>query len=106
MTKFRAQKLDDLLTAEAKAGRAARIAQYASNPMFGNFAAVVHVEADDGSWCELDAESREHAIRLAHNWVEKMGARGASCRMLRGTTGALNPASFYTKFAEIDGDWD
>lgn len=90
MTKFKAQKLGDLLTRSANAGRKARGVSY-----------VVHVEVDDGSWCELDASGSQHARTLADNWVDKMNARGASCRTVNTTTGKpiLNP--FYLKFAQF-----
>lgn len=41
---------------------------------------VVICEADDGSWCELDAESVEHGRLLARTWVdpERGHGRGAS----------------------------
>ena len=68
MTKFAAQSIRDLRTAEADAGRLAREAKF-----------VVSVEVDDGSWCELDADDVTHAERLAMNWVDVMNARGASC---------------------------
>lgn len=68
MTKFAAQSMSDLRTIEATAGRLAREVQF-----------IVNVECDDGSWCELDADSVTHAERLAMNWVDVMNARGASC---------------------------
>lgn len=98
--KFSATKLGDLLTREARIGRAARVAYDAVNNTA--LVAVVHVEADDGSWCELDAESVEHAKALANNWVHKMNARGASCRMLRGgSPGSVALKPFYTVYAEL-----
>lgn len=97
--KFKATKLGDLLTADARIARAQRAAEYAAG-FLSAFAAVVHVEADDGSWCELDAESAEHARTLATNWVQKMGARGASCRMLRGGFGGVKTKPFFTIYAE------
>jgi hypothetical protein len=68
MPKFAAQSINDLRTPEANRGRHAR------RPFF-----VVAVEADDGSWFELDAESMDHARTLAKNQVDLMNARGASC---------------------------
>lgn len=98
--KFKATKLGDLLTAEARIGRAARAASYAGNGT--PFGAVVHIEADDGTWCELDAESEQHARTMADTWVKMMNARGASCRTLRGAlTGMLKLRPFYTVYAEL-----
>lgn len=103
MAKFRATKLGDLLTADARVGRAKRAAEYAAHKT--PFAAVVHIEADDGSWCELDAESEAHAKRMADNWVHTMNARGASCRTLRGAlTGMVKLRPFYTVYAEYGSD--
>lgn len=87
MAKFAAQRLGDLLTVAANRGRKAREVCY-----------VVHVEADDGSWCELDASGTQHARTLADNWVAKMNARGASCRMVNQTTGKCFPNPFYTVY--------
>lgn len=87
MTKFAAQKLGDFLTVAMRAPRQLRGCSF-----------VVHVETDDGSWCELDADSMDHARTLAHNWVDKMGARGASCRNVL-STGKLHLRPFYTYFA-------
>ena len=99
MAKFLATKLGDLLTAPAKAGRAVRASSGVP------FVAVVHVEADDGSWLELDVESVEHAKTLANNWVETQNARGASCRMLR-ANGAVTLKAFYLVFADhMSDDW-
>ena len=67
MPKFYAASIRDLMTAERNAGRVARKCPY-----------IVAVEADDGSWCELDATSLNHGFTLATNWVDKMNARGAS----------------------------
>lgn len=103
MSKFRAKILGDLLTGEARIGRAKRAAEYAAHGT--PFVAVVHIEADDGSWCELDAESVSHAHTIADNWVATMNARGASCRMLRGAlTGIVKLRPFYLKFAPTDFD--
>lgn len=101
MTKFTAQKLGDLLTREATNGRAARIAGYKRAGVA--FTAVVHVEADDGSWFELDATDTHHAHVLADTMVRD-GARGVSCRFLRGTNGRLVMKAFYLKFADHSGD--
>lgn len=67
MPKFSALKIEDLFTVERDAGRVARGVQY-----------IVASEASDGSWCEFDGESFEHAVRLADNAVDKLSARGAS----------------------------
>lgn len=68
MTKFAARSINDLRTVEATMGRSIRNARF-----------VVQCEVDDGSWCELDAEDKAHAERLARNWVDVMSARGCSC---------------------------
>jgi hypothetical protein len=39
---------------------------------------TVAVENDRGEWFLLHAEDVSHAINLARNWVDVMGARGAS----------------------------
>lgn len=68
-TKFAAHSLGQLMMASGRAaGRVARKAKI-----------VVAVEVDDGSWCELDADSEAHAEVLARNWVDVLGARGCSC---------------------------
>ena len=103
MAKFLATKLGDLLTVSAKAGRAVRSATYAD--MGVPFVAVVHAEADDGSWFELDAESVEHAKTLANNAVEVLGARGASCRMV-GDNGTVSLKAFYLIYADYSDDMD
>lgn len=94
MTKFTAQSASEFRTVKANHGRFARECGY-----------VVLVEADDGSWCELDADHRQHARTLADNWVEKMNARGCSCWMVNQKNGKLMNKSFYMKFADnwIDG---
>lgn len=94
-TKFSAQKLGDLLTREANAARVIRRALV-----------VVFVEADDGSWCELDADGVEHAKTLADNWVATQNARGCSCRVVRYPTGKPEAKPFYMKFAPHDFDSD
>jgi len=105
MTKFNAQKLGDLLTTDATIARASRASQYAAQGL--PFLAVVMIEVDDGSWCELDAESYQHAKIIADCWVRSMGARGASCRKLRGPlSGRIELQSFYTVFSTPDGTWD
>ena len=68
MTKFKAQSINDLRTNDATLGRFARGSKF-----------VVDVEVNDGSWCELDADDKAHAERLARNWVDVLNARGASC---------------------------
>lgn len=67
MPKFSALSITDLFTAERDAGRVARGVRY-----------IVASEASDGSWCEFDGESFGHALRLADNAVDNLGARGAS----------------------------
>lgn len=87
MTKFAAQRLTDLLTPAHNRGRKARGVCY-----------VVHVEADDGSWFELDASGSQHARTLADNQVAKMNARGASCRIVYAETGKCMTTPFYTVY--------
>lgn len=41
---------------------------------------AVAVENAKGEWFLLHAEDQHHAGTLARNWVDNMGARGASCR--------------------------
>ena len=67
-TKFTAQSSQDLRTPEACSGRVAR-----------KTICVVFCEANDGSWFELDADDVGHAIVMAHNQVDLMECRGASC---------------------------
>lgn len=78
--KFEARSLADLLTPQRDAGRLARKAEY-----------IVACEVDDGSWCELDAESLAHAEVLARNWVDKLNARGCSVWRVRQMDGRVSP---------------
>lgn len=78
MPKFSATKLTDLFTAERDAGRLARKVEY-----------IVACEASDGSWCEFDGESFEHAKVLADNAVDNLGARGCSIWRVRLIDGAV-----------------
>lgn len=87
MTKFSAQSALDLRTPEATAGRFARGARF-----------IVQVEADDGSWFELDAETGSHAEVLAKTQVDKMKARGASCWCVSAESGALARQPFFTYY--------
>ncbi len=87
MPKFSALSFADLQSADRVAGRLARGAYF-----------VVEVEADDGSWCELDADNSAHAQVLADTWVEKLGARGCSCWCVNAETGALARTALYTRF--------
>jgi hypothetical protein len=87
MSKFVAQSLADLRTPERSAGRILRNVDY-----------IVAVEVDDGSWCELDAETEEHARVLARNWVDKLGARGCSCWHVRRQDGKLVKQSFFNYY--------
>ena len=99
MTKFQAQSIQDLMTPVANAARVVRKQWYAENtkcPML----AVVCIEASDGSWCELDAESEEHAKALAKNMVDHMRARGASCWKFN-ESGKLERRSFYNYYAQL-----
>lgn len=43
---------------------------------------VVVVENANGEWLMLHADDQHNAGTLAHNWVDNMGARGASCRRI------------------------
>lgn len=88
MTKFAAQSIRDLRTTEATVGRLARQAKF-----------VVDVECDDGSWCELDADSVTHAERLAINWVDTLNARGASCWEVL-ADGKVKRKPFFTYFED------
>lgn len=87
MPKFSATSIEAFFGQEATAGRAVRGARF-----------VVNVEADDGSWCELDADDVQHAQALANNWVDVLNARGCSCRKVW-PDGTLTRKPFYTNFA-------
>lgn len=91
---FSATSFADLQSAERVAGRLARGVKF-----------VVEVEARDGSWCELDADDKAHAIRLADVWVdrERGQARGASCWSVL-SNGKLGRKGFYRVFEEVDYD--
>lgn len=90
MTKFAAQTIKTLMDDTAHiAGRKARGAKF-----------VVAVEADDGSWFELDADDQGHAGVLARNAVDAMSARGASC--WRVMDGRYLGRAFYSCFEAID----
>lgn len=86
MPKFSATKLTDLMTDARNAGRLQR----------GVFF-IVACEASDGSWCEFDAESSDHAKVLADNAVDKLGARGCSVWAVNAETGAFafGPALYH-----------
>lgn len=86
MTKFAVQKLSEFFAAELREPRKARGCKF-----------VVHVQADDGSWCELDANDLGQARLLARNWVEKLGAQCAHCRIIY-PSGMLRAFAFYTCF--------
>lgn len=90
MPKFSALSFADLQSEERVAGRKARKARF-----------VVEVEADDGSWCELDADDKAHARLLAIHWVDIGGARGASCWQTL-PSGKLARSSFYKVFEEVN----
>lgn len=94
MPKFRATSIKDFMTAEAAEGRKARGVGF-----------VVAVEADDGSWCELDATDRTHAERLAEVWVTQMNARGCSCREVK-PDGTLKTKTFFTFFNGSDAAFE
>jgi hypothetical protein len=88
--KFQALDISYLLTDERNAGRVAR-----------NATRVVFVEVDDGSWCELDADSDEHARVLCHNWVDKLNARGCSAWNVA-ADGRIVPGPIATYYWEGD----
>jgi hypothetical protein len=87
VSKFAATSAADLRTEARNSGRLTRKVEY-----------VVTVEVDDGSWCELDATDEAHAKTLAHNWVDKLGARGCSCWRVRLIDGRLTPNPIYTYY--------
>ncbi len=87
-TKFSAQSAQALRTPEANKGRVARKVTH-----------VVFCEADDGSWFELDAEDHGHAIVMAHNQVDLMNCRGASCWVVK-PDGSLHDRAFYMYFPD------
>lgn len=87
MPKFSALTIHDLRTPERSAARILRNVEY-----------VVAVEVDDGSWCELDAESEEHSRTLARNWVDRLGARGCSCWHVRRQDGKLVKDAFFAYY--------
>lgn len=90
MTKFAALTIDTIKNGSAYIeGRKARGAKF-----------VVAVEADDGSWFELDATDQGHAGVLARNAVEAMSARGASC--WRVMDGRYLGRSFYACYEAHD----
>jgi len=88
MAKFAAASIRDLMTKERSAGRVARKAKF-----------IVACEADDGSWFELDADSRAHAKVLAQNNVDVMSCRGCSCWQVN-DVGTLKRAPFHTYFCK------
>lgn len=59
---------------------------------------VVTCEADDGSWCELDATSLQHARNLSRSMVEKMKARGCSVWGFNPKTGKLRKRASFTYY--------
>lgn len=90
MAKFAALSAKDLRTPARDAGRLARRVPF-----------VVCVEADDGSWFELDATSEEHGRTLADNMVRPEHAcRGCSLWRVREGSGKLAKRPSYTIWAE------
>ncbi len=59
---------------------------------------VVAVENAKGEWFLLHADDQGHAGTLARNWVENMGARGASCRRI--FADGIAPKPFLTVFEQ------
>jgi hypothetical protein len=53
---------------------------------------TVAVENQRGEWFLLHADGDAHAGRLARNWVDTMGARGASCWKLTAGGRARKPS--------------
>jgi hypothetical protein len=94
MTKFIAQSINYYRTAQANEGRKARKAK-----------CIVNVEADDGSWFELDADDMEHAHVLARNMVDVQSARGASCWQVN-ADGVCKRRSFFNYYNNGGADWD
>lgn len=92
MPKFSAAKLTDLMTDERNIGRLRRRVFF-----------IVACEASDGSWCEFDGESSDHAKVLADNAVDKLGARGCSVWAVNAESGAFafGPAIYHV-YAEGD----
>ncbi len=84
MPKFLATSINDLFTAERSAGRVARKVEY-----------IIACEASDGSWCEFDGESFEHAKRIADNAVDVLGSRGCSVWRVRLIDGKCVPSNCY-----------
>ncbi len=105
MPKFEAANIRDLCTPERNAGRLSRRAKYEQPFRFPNalvrLAYIVAVEADDGSWTELDGESLDHARRLADAWVNDCNARGCSVWEV-GSSGSLARRSSYVVFKPMD----
>lgn len=102
MSKFAAQSIKDLMTVDANRGRVVRTEWYKLHTQTP-FIAAVCIEADDGSWCELDAESEDHAKALAKNMVDHLNARGASCWKFD-ANGKLARKSFHVYFADCLAD--
>lgn len=92
MPKFQAASAHDLRTKERNVGRVTRKAKF-----------IVTVEADDGSWFELDAVDQGHAGAMARNQVDKMKSRGASCWRVE-RSGKLSRLAFYTYYWNGDDD--
>jgi len=61
---------------------------------------TVAVENAKGEWFLLHADSQHHALNLAQNWVDTLGARGASCWRLHEDGPAKR--SFGTVFPQWD----
>lgn len=59
---------------------------------------VVAVENAKGEWFLLHADDQGHAGALARNWVENMGARGASCRRI--FADGIAPKPFLTVYEQ------
>jgi|JI10StandDraft_1071094.scaffolds.fasta_scaffold3624632_2 hypothetical protein len=59
---------------------------------------VVAVENAKGEWFLLHADDQGHAGTLARDWVENMGARGASCRRI--FADGIAPKPFLTVYEQ------
>lgn len=60
-------------------GLFAHIATEAPRAYANGIRFFVAVESERGDWFALHADDQGHAGALARNWVDVVGARGASC---------------------------
>ena len=104
MPKFQANSLAAIRDPiERVLGRVSRMAEYAKHCAYHGslerLCYIVAAEADDGSWCELDAESLDHAKRLAIHWIDTMKGRGASVWEVM-PNGRLASKNSFSKFEQ------